>query len=258
MINLEKANCSTPPGRNPAIFKFRDDACSQIKYSALCKRKQEEARNIPALSGPCSPLPIRSLGARGLPETLLQPRDARLELRGCRKPGTGLGGQSHTEHQMLNMCQAVSRKRLRNPLTQILPPRTRPRLSRSHNEMKQRMNGWQPPHRRSDAAGGDAAGKSSKGLDLPPRALGLVTQPPRRRGEESTLRPPGPSPHSLGAPAPPRVGGRGGGAGLMAPCSEAMAPDKRASGAEQRESDLIAADHVSVGTGTPTADLLTA
>lgn len=44
----------------------------------------------------------------------------------------------------------------------------------------------------------------------------------------------------------------------MAPGSEAMAPDKRAAGAEQRESDLIAVDLVSVGTGTPAADLLTA
>lgn len=52
--------------------------------------------------------------------------------------------------------------------------------------------------------------------------------------------------------------GHGGGAGLVAPGSEAMAPDKRAAGAEQRESDLIAVDHVSAGTGTPAADLLTA
>lgn len=49
-----------------------------------------------------------------------------------------------------------------------------------------------------------------------------------------------------------------GGTGLVAHGLEAMAPDKRTAGAEQRESDLIAADHVSVGSGTPTADLLTA
>lgn len=149
MINLEKANCSTPPGRNPAIFKFRDDARSQIKYSALCKRKQEETTNIPALSVSRRPLPTHSPGARGLPETPLQPP----ELGRCRKPGAGPGGQSHAKHQMLNTCLAISRKHLRNPLTQILPPRARPWPSRSDNEMKQRMNGWQPPHRRSDAAG---------------------------------------------------------------------------------------------------------
>lgn len=63
--NLGKANCSIPPGRNPAIFKFRDDACSQIKYSDLHKRKQEETENIPALSVPCSLLSTHSLG---LPE----------------------------------------------------------------------------------------------------------------------------------------------------------------------------------------------
>lgn len=91
MINLEKANCSTPPGRSPAIFKFRDDARSQIKYSALCKRKQEETRNIPALSLPCSPVPNLSPGAGWLPETLLRPRDNSPELEGCRKLGTGPG-----------------------------------------------------------------------------------------------------------------------------------------------------------------------
>lgn len=200
MINLEKANCSTPPGRNPAIFKFRDDARSQIKYSALCKRKQEETRNIPALSVPCSPLPTRSLGARGPPETPLQPRDTRLELGGCREPGTGPGTQSHTERQTLNMCQAISRKRSRNPLTQILPPRTRPWLSRSDNEMKQQMNGWQPPHWRSDAAG---QGDEQRARFTPASGgFGKAAPTPARGGEHPASTQPL-------TPAPPRAGDAG-------------------------------------------------
>lgn len=60
MINLGKANCSTPPGRNPAIFKIRDDVRSQKKYSVLCKRKQEETSSILALSTLQIPLPTLS------------------------------------------------------------------------------------------------------------------------------------------------------------------------------------------------------
>jgi len=55
----------------------------------------------------------------------------------------------------------------------------------------------------------------------------------------------------------PRWGARGG-TGLVAPGSEAMAPDKCVAGAEQRGSELIATDHVSVGSGTPATALLTA
>lgn len=157
MINLEKANCSAPPGRNPAAFKCRDDARSQIKYSALCKIKQEEPGNVPARSVPCSPLPTHPWVHKGP----LRPRDTRLEPGGRGKPGAG---QSHAECQMPAMCWAVPRRCSRSPLTQTLPPRTRPRLSRSSNEMVPLAKG------------------RAKGWLCPPPVVGLVTQPPRWQG----------------------------------------------------------------------------
>lgn len=84
-----------------------------------------------------------------------------------------------------------------------------------------------------------------------PASGGLGNAAPTPARGESSPRPPSPSPRPL---TPPRTGG----AGLAAPGSEAMAPDKRTAGAEQRASDLIAGDGVSVGAGTPAADLLTA
>lgn len=84
--------------------------------------------------------------------------------------------------------------------------------------------------------------------------MGWGRQPPPRRGEH-----PAPTQPLTRVPVTPEGGGgaRGGG-GLLAPGSEAMAPDKHPAGAEERENDLFAADHVSVGSGTPAADLLTA
>lgn len=140
MINLEKANCSTPPGRNPAIFKIRDDIRSQKKYSVLCKRKQEETSSILALSTLQIPLPTLSqdfVGCGCVPARPLrsrQPQEARHGMGWPVPPRT------------LHIWWGPYRKSFQNPLTHIPLQSTR-RLIGSGNELKPWMRCWQLPHR---------------------------------------------------------------------------------------------------------------
>lgn len=145
MINLEKANCSAPPGRNMAIFKFRDDTHSQIKHSALCKRKQETI-NTPA---PC----VLAASSPLLPGGTGAPRDPSVPCDTRPRRKARLGAEQPVPHPVLNA------KSVPESLGDVVKP-TDPNSPTQHpSPPEQAIMGWSSNHPPEEM---------SKGLDLLP------------------------------------------------------------------------------------------